>query len=92
MGYRIEYNPEKNNIYPETSTRKTKWLIIALTVVVALFVVQKIDINQEIKSFFIPGDPEVTSAAFSAMVENIRQGDHISDAVTAFCLEIIHKG
>lgn len=92
MSYRVEYNPEKNKIYPITATKKTKWLHIVLTTMVALFILQKLDINQKGKYLLLPGDPEITSSAFSAMVENIRGGDRIGDAVTAFCLEIIQNG
>lgn len=92
MSYRIEYNPEKNQIYPISAKRKTKWLMIALAAIVALFVIQKVDKTKEIKSLLIPGDPEVTAAAFSTMLENIREGEGVGDAVTAFCLEIISNG
>lgn len=92
MGYRIEYDSEKNKIYPISTTRKPKWLIIALAVMVALFVLQKLDTNQATRYLLLPGDPEITSSAFSAMVENIREGTLIGDAVTAFCLEIINNG
>lgn len=92
MSYRIEYNPEKNKMYPIAAKRNTKWLSIALCIMVALFVLLKLDKNQTIKSLLLPGDPEITSSAFSSMVEDIRDGARLGDAVTAFCLEIINNG
>lgn len=92
MSYSIEYDPEKNKLYPQKSERKHKWLIIALVAMISLFFLQKIDSKHVLKSFLIPGDPEITSAAFSSMVEDIREGDTVANAVTAFCLEIIDNG
>ena len=92
MSYRIEYNPEKNRIYPMSSSRKPKWLIVILVVVVTLFALQKLNRNQILKSWMLPGDPEVTAAAFSAMVDDISEGVSVGDAVTTFCLEIIDNG
>lgn len=92
MSYSIKYNPEKNKMYPLSVKRKPKWLMAALVAVVALFVLQRIDKNQVIKSFLIPGNPEITAAAFSSMVDDIREGETVGKAVTAFCLEIIDNG
>ena len=39
--------------------------------------------------FLIPGDREITKAAFQTMVEDVREGEHVSDALTAFCEEIL---
>lgn len=39
--------------------------------------------------FLIPGDKEVTTAAFESMVEDVRAGESVKDAVAAFCLEIL---
>ena len=39
--------------------------------------------------FLIPGDREITKAAFQTMVEDVREGERVSDALTAFCEEIL---
>ncbi|MBR4109851.1 MAG: hypothetical protein IKK41_06055 [Oscillospiraceae bacterium] len=91
MSYRIEYNPEKNRQYPMQAARKPKWLIAALVVIVVLFMFQKIDRNHILRSWLLPGDSDVTVSAFSSMVDGIRAGEPVKDAVTAFCLEIIHN-
>ena len=39
--------------------------------------------------FLIPGDRAVTKEAFQTMVEEVREGERVSDALTAFCEEIL---
>ena len=92
MSYRIEYNPEKNRKYPLPTAGKPKWLIAVLAIMALMFALQSIDRNYTLKSWLLPGDPEVTETAFSAMVDDIRGGEPVGDAVTAFCLEIIQNG
>ena len=92
MSYRIEYNPEKNRKYPMPRTKNGKWVMVALTAVVLMFALLKLDESQTIRSWLIPGDPEITTAAFSNMVADIRNGEPAGEAVTAFCLEIIRNG
>lgn len=92
MSYRIEYNPEKNRKYPIPRTKNRKWVIVALTALVLLFALLKFDGSKTISSWLIPGDPEITVAAFSDMVADIRSGEPAGEAVTAFCLEIIRNG
>lgn len=92
MSYSIDYNPEKKKTYPLPAERKPKWLIVALAIMTVLFLLQKIDRDHILKSFLIPGDPEITAAAFSSMVDDIREGETVGKAITAFCLEIIDNG
>ncbi len=92
MSYRIEYNPEKKKRYPLTTGFMPKWLIFAVIIMVALFAVQRLDTNKTIRTWLLPGDPEITDAALSSMVEDIREGESVKDAITTFCLEIIDHG
>ena len=91
MSYCIKYDPEKKKIYPQKATGKPRWLILALVLVVLLFAAQKLDTSGKIKSILLPGDPQTTSAALSTMITEIREGEPVGEAVTAFCLEIIHN-
>lgn len=93
MGYRIQYNPEENKKYPSklTSDVRQRWLIgIAIAVMLTLGLAG-LNKGQTLKTWLLPGDPEVTEAALSSMVENIRSGESVEDAVTAFCLEIMEN-
>ena len=45
-----------------------------------------------IKAYLLPGDPAVTAAALEGMVTDLREGDSLYNAVTAFCREIVQHG
>lgn len=96
MGYCIEYNPNRNKKYPMHPTKKTKWmpkLLIAVSVVViGIFILQRNEENDFIKSCLYPGDPDVTAGAFSDMIQNIREGENVGESITDFCKEIIRNG
>lgn len=42
-----------------------------------------------IRQVLLPGDPEVTASALEHLVEDLRGGDRLWNAVTAFCREIV---
>ena len=44
-----------------------------------------------VQEFLLPGDPAVTAAALENMVDNIKDGNSIAEAVTAFCREIVEN-
>ena len=39
--------------------------------------------------FLIPGDEAITRKAFQTMIEDVKEGERVSDAVTTFCEEIL---
>lgn len=85
MSYQINYDPSrKRKFYTANNKRVPNWLLVATGVAIAACI-----FNKELKALLIPGDPQVTSAAFSALTDNIKEGDSLKDAVTAFCREVI---
>ena len=88
MSYQIQYEPEKNKIYPIRSGRKHN-PTVGVLITVMLLVCLSVGLRT---GWLIPGDPQVTSAAFSEMVDMLRQGETIQDAVTAFCTEVLEHG
>ena len=42
-----------------------------------------------VTEYLLPGDPVVTAAALEGMVMDLREGENLYDAVTAFCREIM---
>lgn len=94
MGYRIQYDPEQNKKYPsKVRAIKQKYLLLT-AVMIAGFVLGVLGIKNSnaLKRMLLPGDPQVTESAFNAMVTDIRAGESVGDAVTAFCLEIMKHG
>lgn len=45
----------------------------------------------KLRSILIPGDPDITTRAASEMVEDLRSGMSVEDAVQAFCREILNE-
>lgn len=91
MGYRIEYDPALNRKYPvKVRSGKGKMLLLS-AVMLTGFVLGLIGIKNSaaLKNWLLPGDPQVTEAAFSSMIADIRAGEQVGDAITAFCLEIM---
>lgn len=89
MGYQIVYNPEDNHKYPTHIRKKRKVKMIPLILFASILVLGSRQIRGKLEQWLIPGDPQVTKAAFSLMMEDLRDGESFGDAVTAFCNEII---
>lgn len=92
MGYRLEYGatvvkiPTQESTFNRKNARSVKW-IAAGCILLSLTILGKIGCLD----FLIPGDKEVTKQAFSAMVDNVREGEDVKTAVTAFCMEILNR-
>ena len=89
MAYIIEYEPWLNKKYTKTKKHKCRikhWKIITviLAVLVAMF-----PARQDINDFLIPGNVDVTTQAFTQMLDQIGAGEPIGECVTIFCMEIL---
>lgn len=89
VAYKIQYSPETVKQYPQIKkapkVHMGKWLSLILVVVAALW----LRLNG-IPDFLIPGDPDTTKAATTMLIEEIRNGSSVNDAVTVFCKEILY--
>lgn len=93
MGYCISYNPELKRKYPPYNRVKRKrngWLGV-LVAITLLFVFLSGNSN-ELKKWILPGNPEVTETALTCLVQDVRDGVAVKEAITDFCLEIINNG
>lgn len=93
MGYVIEYSPQDKRKYPITGNKRkgkryVRWFLILVVLVCSLIP----GIRTRAVNLLIPGDDEVTKAAFQIMTEQLRAGEPVNDAVTAFCQEILDNG
>lgn len=93
MGYRIEYGSQGELRKPLKSKRS--YSAIAATICVLALVAGAITVKHTgltwVQEVLLPGDPAVTAAALENMVDNIKEGDSIADAVTTFCKEIVEN-
>lgn len=91
MGYRIDYGQPSDKRYP--AFRRPNHLASMICGALVLFLLLTNAFwpsgRELLRDLFIPGDPEVTSEAFSALIEDVRAGEDVSEAVTAFCREIL---
>ena len=85
MAYKFTYPTVGNRHY---TTRKPLpiWALPA-GLISAFFIA--ITIYNGGLNWLLPGDPAVTEAALREMVERLSDGEAFSDAITAFCKEII---
>ena len=85
MSYQINYDPSRRRkFYTTKHKKKPGWILIVAVVALSVTIFHK-----DLKHVLIPGDKQVTSAAFSDLTENLRAGESLKDAVTTFCREII---
>jgi len=47
--------------------------------------------NEIVRGILLPGDPEVTAAALGELVNGLRDGEGLKEAVTAFCIEVMEN-
>ena len=94
MSYRIVYGP----MPPVREARRSGPLrfqvLTALFLLLFVLLVRQAwpEGTQTLRRFLIPGEPTVTEEAFSGMIGEIRAGEPVGDAVTAFCRQIMEHG
>ncbi len=92
MSYRIEYGGGNAVRKPGRGNRLP--VLTAGAFLLFLLLTQAFwpEGSAALRDFLIPGDSEVTTQAFSAMSEDLCEGIPISDALMAFCREILTHG
>ena len=93
MGYRIIYASGKSKKHSITRHHSLQKRIISYIVLLTILIgVGWIGwSNRTIRSWLLPGNPQVTERALQGFVSNIKSGEALSDAVAAFCNEIIRN-
>lgn len=91
MAYRIEYGPP----IPERYQKKNNPLRLKIMTAVCLLVFALLVKTwfpagaEKLQQLLLPGAPSVTQQALDALVTDIRSGDPLNAAFTAFCQHII---
>lgn len=89
MSYRVDYNPEMKNRYPSMIKIEKKLPVRPILLSIAAIAFCYGIFCSGVLRFLIPGDPAVTTAAFSEMVDDIGAGESVRQAFLSFCKEII---
>ena len=90
VGYSVQYQSVGHKKYPiKAKGRLDKRVIICAIGVLFAFILCISNVRQFAAKLLMPGDPDITQAALSHLVEDIREGERITDAFTDFCSFII---
>ncbi len=91
MAYKIDYIPVGRRQY--ATNRKIPNWVISSAIILSLFVAfLALTVRYGSADWLLPGDPNVTKAALTELIEELKAGEQFGDAVTAFCREVIHGG
>lgn len=90
MGYQIVYEGASSKKTKVRSVSGNKRVIIWCVTIILVFCICSLGWRQtNIWHYLLPGDPYVTGNAVENLVEEIRSGISVPDAVSAFCKEIV---
>lgn len=90
MNYRIEYDGGRGKKRAIRNPKVKKWAILA--VCAAIIVSGTIAWSKGrifLRDLILPGDEAVTEHALQGLVDDLRDGHSMSDAMEVFCKEII---
>lgn len=92
MGYRVEYNPELRKYYPRkyknTHTKTVRFVFICAAIAASIYLLNTANVLE----LFLPGDRNVTATAASDMVQRVRTGESVTDAVFCFFRDVVSSG
>lgn len=92
LSYYIAYDPQENERYPQKLKKLTKLPVKWMLSVLFLLIAGYIALSSNLLDYILPGDPEVTAAAFSQMVEQVKTGESVRNAVICFVEQIVTHG
>ncbi len=91
MGYIIAYDGAEPCAKP-AACRTSRLSLFTLGFFLAFLLLTKLFWpagSDHLMRFFLPGDPEVTGQAVTVLIDNLREGEPVEDALKTFCGEII---
>ena len=92
VGYRIVYGPEQV-ITNQSSGAVRIRVLVALSFLIFAWMVRFLwpEGRAVLAMHLLPGDLTCAEAAFSELMDNIRYGDGVVDALTVFCKDILYE-
>ena len=92
MAYRVVYGP-----MPEVPKRRGTLRVRTLTAVCLLLFCFGVRLawpegQALLRRIVLPGEMTVTQVAFGDMLEHLKQGYTLGDAVTVFCRQVVQDG
>lgn len=85
MGYRVQYPGGHPKVKKSFGGRKRGRTILSVLLIALLFGSSIIPVTRKmLLDVIMPGDPAVTVAALECLVQDMKQGEAIDDAITVF--------
>lgn len=91
MSYRIVYGPDRQKPKQRIDFRRHIPMFVGIMALCLAVLLHFTGAAAGFKQFLLPGDAAVTEAALEAMIAEIQSGESFTDAVTAFCVEIVEN-
>ena len=93
MGYRIVYGPTEDRHHEAVEgSFRLRTMIAAILVVFSLIVrLTWQEGTDMLREYLLPGEQTLTQEAFSELVVDLREGEHLKDALTVFCQTILDE-
>lgn len=94
MAYRIVYGPMPKMVHPKREGYVRLQLLTAVFLLLFVLLVRQAwpEGTDMLRSILLPGEPGITEQSVQLMLEDIREGEPLGDAVAAFCRQIIENG
>jgi len=91
MGYRIKYEKDmvKMPVHTQMNKRTKRILCIGISICAAMMLLSATGSISKLKEWILPGNPQVTETALDNLVADLKEGEKLEDAITAFCQEIL---
>ena len=88
MGYKLYYPQVGKRKYP-MHPKAAKRIWFAAAAIGCAVLLLGISLWYGGPFWLLPGDPEITGAALQTLIDKLRDGEALGEAVTAFCREVI---
>lgn len=88
MGYSIKYGNEliKTPCCSRMSQKSKLLVSVLLTICIALVFLSVG--SKTLKEYILPGNADITESALNALISDLKDGEPLGSAVSAFCQEI----
>ena len=92
MGYRIIYGPDMPPRKTECSSNRIR-IMVAICFAAFACTVRLIwpEGREILAAHLLPGDPTLTQAAFSELLDNLHHGAGMVESLTVFCRDVLHE-
>jgi hypothetical protein len=91
LGYRIKYEGDMviTTTQPAMNKKAKRILCIAISICSIVMLLSVSSGLDKLKEWILPGNAKITETALNTFATDLKQGEPLDDAITAFCREIL---